>query len=203
MLSGVVLVSSLHGLNRVRSKRHTCSSHSGDAILPSAQSPDSVAGDQYSARDLCRVASDRTWAESRVGRRALTVGRNSTLSIGEGAVIDGNIMIGDGCTDAILLCPGITIPDRLVSMSFRDVLGMVVGPFFSSGIVVLSVCGFGLLLAGALADLPRLILQVALCVFIYGAFVAGMRLPAWLEVIAEQASTLPRCVANRVRNRKS
>ncbi len=38
---------------------------------------------------------------SRVRARALTLGKNSTLTIGEGAVIDGNIMIGDGCTVGI------------------------------------------------------------------------------------------------------
>ena len=48
------------------------------------------------------VALDRT-SQLQLGRashvrgRALTVGKGSTLSVGDGAIIDGNIMIGDGC----------------------------------------------------------------------------------------------------------
>jgi acetyltransferase-like isoleucine patch superfamily enzyme len=46
-------------------------------------------------------------AQLRMGRsihvrgRALTVGRGSTLSIGDGALIDGNVMIGDQCMVSI------------------------------------------------------------------------------------------------------
>ena len=83
----------------------------------------------------------------------------------------------------LLLYPNIVIPGRLVGIGFSDVVLTVAGPLLGSAIMGLFVYGLGLVLADALADLPKLILQVALGGFIYGAFAVGARLPAWRELV--------------------
>ena len=51
--------------------------------------------------DIDPMGQLRLGRSSHIRGRALTIGKGSTLSIGDGAVIDGNIMIGDDCTVCI------------------------------------------------------------------------------------------------------
>jgi O-antigen/teichoic acid export membrane protein len=84
----------------------------------------------------------------------------------------------------LLLYPDIAIPGRFVGMSFRDVFSTVAGPLAGSAIMGFAVFGLGLLLADVMSDWLELIALSAAGVLVYGAFAVGLRLPAWLEVVA-------------------
>ena len=84
----------------------------------------------------------------------------------------------------LLLYPDISIAGRLVGMSFRDVLGSTFGSLAGSTIMGLLVFGLGLLLPNSLPQWQQLTLLSIAGVLVYGVFIVGLRLPAWLEIVA-------------------
>ncbi|MFN2168031.1 MAG: MOP flippase family protein, partial [Anaerolineae bacterium] len=83
----------------------------------------------------------------------------------------------------LLLYLDISIPGRLVGMTFRDLLGSIAGPLAGATVMGLSVYGLGRLLPDNVPQWQQLALLCVAGVLIYGAFVVGLRLSAWLEAV--------------------
>ncbi len=98
----------------------------------------------------------------------------------------------------LLLYPDITIPGKLVGMSFRDVFGAVAGPLFGSVIMGLAVFGLGLVVAGRTAGWIELIVLSATGVIIYCAFALGFQLTALMEIVVLIRERLGRSVQSNV-----
>ncbi len=98
----------------------------------------------------------------------------------------------------VLLYPDIAIPGRLVGMSFSDALGKVAGPLFGSVSMGLAVFGLGLLLSDRVAGWLELVLLSATGMIAYCAFAVGLRLPAWLEIVALVQERLGRSAQSNI-----
>ncbi len=82
----------------------------------------------------------------------------------------------------LLLYPDIIIPGRLVNIEFRDLILAILGPLIGSVAMGGAVYGLDLLLPYDISYGQELSILIIAGILIYGVFVIGLRLPAWLEI---------------------